>query len=151
MTAQRIPQRVLVAAHPAGIRRLEKVLAGRELMKVQTLDEARQALERQQFCCMILGIQFDESRMLKLLEHVRSEERLHTPVVCVIGMKGRLSDAAIDAFDKAARALGAREVLDMTDFPDDDRGNGSLRQVIDRLMPDFKTPAGLAGGRELAG
>jgi DNA-binding NtrC family response regulator len=98
-------QRILVAAHPAGIRRLEKVLAERELMKVQTLDEARQALERQQFCCMILGIQFDESRMLKLLEHVRSEERLHTPVVCVIGMKGRLSDAAIDAFDKAARAL----------------------------------------------
>ncbi len=104
-------------------------------MIVETLDEARQALEGQRFCCMVLGIQFDESRMLKLLDHVRSKERLHTPVVCVIGMKGRLSDTALDAFDKAARALGAREVLDVTDFPDDERGNRALRAAVDRLMP----------------
>ncbi len=100
---------------------------------METLDEARQALDGQQFFCMVLGIQFDESRMLKLLEQVRSEERLAAPVVCVIGMKGRLSDTAIEAFDKAARALGAREVLDMTDFPDDERGNLTLRQAIDRF------------------
>ena len=125
--------RILVAAHPAGVRRLKKVLAGHELTTVETLDEARQALDGQQFCCMVLGIQFDESRMLKLLEQVRSEERLAAPVVCVIGMKGRLSDTAIEAFDQAARALGAREVLDMTDIPDDERGNLTLRQAIDRF------------------
>jgi DNA-binding NtrC family response regulator len=126
-------QRILVAAHPAGVSRLKKVLEGHDLIVVNTLGEARQALKGQRFCCMVLGIQFDESRMLKLLEHVRSEERVATPVVCVIGMRGRLSDAAIHAFDKAARALGAREVLDMIDFPDDERGNDRLRGIIDRL------------------
>jgi len=126
-------QRILVAAHPAGIRRLEKVLAGHELMIVETLDEARQALAGQGFCCMVLGIQFDESRMLKLLDDLRSQERLDTPVVCVIGTKGRLSDAAIEAFEKASRVLGAQEVLDMTSFPDDERGNLSLRRAIERF------------------
>jgi len=135
-------QRILVAAHPTGVRRLKKVLAGHELTTVGTLDEARQALDGQQFCCMVLGIQFDESRVLKLLEQVRSEERLATPVVCVIGMKGRLSDTAIEAFDQAARALGAREVLDMTDFPDDERGNGALRIAVDRITAAGSAPCG---------
>lgn len=127
-------KRILVATHPAGRQRLEKVLAGHELVFVDTLDQARRTLEAHRFRCIVLGVQFDESRMLRLLDQL-SGKRLPAPVVCVIGIKGRLSGAAIGAFDQAARALGAREVLDMTDFPDDERGNGSLRGVIDQLMP----------------
>ncbi|MGH8668623.1 MAG: hypothetical protein ACREUH_05265 [Burkholderiales bacterium] len=128
-------QRILVAAHPVGKHRLEKVLAGYELMFVATLDEARRVLGGERFCCLVLGVQFDESRMLRLLDHVRSEKHLPTPVVCVVGIKGKLSSTALDAFDKAARALGAREVLDVTSFPDDEQGNRALRAAVDRFIP----------------
>jgi DNA-binding NtrC family response regulator len=128
-------RRILVAAHPAGMQRLEKVLAGYEVMFVETLEEARRVLDGERFCCLVLGVQFDESRMLGLLDHVRSEKHLPTPVVCVIGIKGRLSRTALDAFDKAARALGAREVLDVTGFPDDEQGNRALRAAVGRFVP----------------
>ena len=126
---------ILVAAHPAGTVRLQKVLAGHELTFVETVEQAKQALARRAFSCVVLGVQFDESRVLRLLDELRSQRRLTAPVVCVVGIKGRLSHIAIGAFDQAARALGANAVLDMTDFPDDQQGNARLRGVIDRLMP----------------
>lgn len=133
---------ILVAAHPAGASRLKKVLAGHDLTLVDTLAEATQALERGEFSCIVLGVQFDESRMLKLLEHIRSDKRLPTPVVCVVGIKGRLSAAAIAAFDQAARALEAHAVIDLSDFPDDEQGNAQLRGLIDPPTP--ATAAGCA-------
>lgn len=125
---------ILVAAHPAGTQRLQKALAGHELVFVETLDQARERLEGGEFACVILGVQFDDSRTLKLLEDLSAQQRhLATPVVCVIGIRGRLSNAALCAFDQAARALGARAVLDMTEFPDDERGNSGLRGLIDQF------------------
>jgi hypothetical protein len=126
---------ILVAAHPAAAARLRKVLAGHELTFVATVGEAQLALQRGHFPAIVLGVQFDESRMLRLFQHLRSEKHLTTPVVCVIGIKGRLSGAAIDAFNKAARALGAQAVLDLTEFPDDERGNARLRGIIQAAMP----------------
>jgi DNA-binding NtrC family response regulator len=132
-------QPILVAAHPASTQRLQKALTGHELVFVETLDQARERLERGRFSCVILGVQFDDSRTLKLLEDLSTQKRhLATPVVCVIGIRGHLSDVAIDAFDTAARALGARAVLDMTEFPDDERGNGGLRGLLDQFMPAFR-------------
>jgi DNA-binding NtrC family response regulator len=127
-------ERVLVATAPAGKRRLQKVLAGHELVFVDTLDEARAVLERQRFCCLILGMQFDESRMLRLLDHLRSHRHLPAPVVCVIGIKGRLSEAAMGAFEQAAKALQVSEVLDMADFADDARGNERLHAALQRFL-----------------
>jgi hypothetical protein len=121
---------ILVAAHPAGALRLKKVLAGHELSFVSTMEEAEQVLERGRFLGILLGVQFDESRMLKLLERLRSEKRLPIPVVCIIGIKGRLSEAAVNACKKAASALGAEAVLDLAHFPDDERGNARLRGTI---------------------
>ena len=123
---------ILVAAHAAGSQRLEKALAGHELMFVQTLEEARSALERAKFCCVILGIQFDDSNNLWLLDHLRSHKRDDaTPVICVIGLRGRLSPTALAAFDQAARALQATEVLDLEQYPDDEPGNARLRSILE--------------------
>ena len=127
-------ERILVAIASAGRQRLEKVLAGHEVVFVETLAQARQALTGKPFGCVVLGVQFDESRTLRLLDDLRPAEHPAAPVMCVIGAKGRLSRAALDAFGKAARALGAREVLDMADYPDTERGNGALRQAIGSLL-----------------
>ena len=123
---------ILVAAHPAGSQRLRKALAGHELMFVETLEQARSALEGAKFCCVILGIQFDDSNNLWLLDYLRSQKRDDaTPVICVIGIRGRLSPAALAAFDQAARALHATEVLDLEQYPDDEPGNARLRQIVE--------------------
>lgn len=136
---------ILIAAHRAGAPRLKKLLADHELSFVGTLDEAKRTLGRRQFSAIVLGVQFDESRVLALLDHLRRQTRLSTPVVCVIGIRGRLSDAALKAFEQAATALGASAVLDMEDFPDDERGNERLRRVVDRVIlasPAASPPAG---------
>jgi CheY-like chemotaxis protein len=127
---------ILVAAHPAGCRRMQHVLAGHDVTCVESSEVAKQALEHHDFSGIVLGLQFDESRMLELLEHLRSQPRqAEVPVLCVIGVRGSLSDGALRAFAQAARALGAREVLDSADFPDDERGNRALRRIVDQLMP----------------
>lgn len=73
--------------------------------------------------------------MLRLLEEARWHKALPTPVVCVIGMRGRLSLAALHAFEQAAQALGASAVLDMAKFPDDRPGNERLQTIIREFLP----------------
>lgn len=137
---------ILVAAHPLGNQRLRKTLAGRELTFVETLDEAKRTLEQQAFSGCLLGIQFDDSRVLELLEHLRSQPKTaRVPVVCMIGIRGRLSGAALSAFAQAARALGARAVLDACSFPDDDVGNEALREILERLMPASRPASSFQG------
>ena len=137
---------ILVAAHPLGNRRLKKVLAGRELTFVETLEEASAILGCRDFSGFILGIQFDESRVLELLEHLRSRSNTAwAPVVCMIGIRGRLSGAALSAFAEAAHALGARAVLDACSFPDDEAGNEALREILERLMPASRSASSFQG------
>ena len=136
---------ILVAAHPLGSRRLKKVLAGRELTFVQTLGQAKELLDCRQFSGFVLGIQFDESRVLELLEHLRARAQLAAvPVVCVIGFRGRLSGGALHAFSEAACVLGARAVVNAGDFPDDPAGNLALRNSIEGLIP-FTESRSVAG------
>jgi CheY-like chemotaxis protein len=135
---------ILVAAHPLGSQRLKKALAGRELSFVGTLEEAKRVLAQQTFSGVLLGIQFDDSRVLELLEHLRAQPKTAgIPVVCMIGIRGRLSGAALSAFAEAARALGAREVLDAADFADDPGGNAALREALERLMPASRTASSM--------
>ena len=126
---------ILVAAAPAGVQRLERALHGYRLVPVANMDEAKEALAQRHFACAILGVQFDESRMLEVLGYLRADERYRAiPAVCVIGIKGRLRGGAIGALDQAARALDARQVLDMDAFPDDAEGNDRLRSEVERCL-----------------
>jgi CheY-like chemotaxis protein len=130
-----LPNRILIATAPSGLQRLQKVLAGCELVPLHTLEEARSILDSGRYECIVLGIQFDESRMLKLLQHLRADPRhRNIAAVCVIGAHGRLSDVALEAFRKAARALDAAAVLDINDYPDDSAGNARLRESIEQAL-----------------
>ena len=127
--------RILVATARAGACRLQKVLVDCELVLVSTVEEAKQALEQQRFAGVILGLQFDESRMLELLEYLRADGRYASvPVVCIIGIRGQLSGAALGAFDRTCRALGAKAVLDIADFSDDGADDRRLRRLIEQQL-----------------
>jgi CheY-like chemotaxis protein len=125
--------KILVATARAGACRLQRVLVDHELVLVSTVEEAKHALEQQRFACIILGVQFDESRMLELLDNLRSDgKHRNIPMVCVIGIRGQLSGTALGAFEQAARALQAKAVFDMAEFSDDEAGNRQLRRLIEQ-------------------
>jgi hypothetical protein len=136
-----LPERILIATARSGLQRLKKVLAGCELVPLHTLEEARNVLDAGRYECIVLGIQFDESRMLRLLQYLRAQEAHRSiAAVCVIGARGRLSEVALEAFRKAARVLEAAAVLDINDFPDDPEGNARLRTAIEQaLLPQAST------------
>ena len=73
-----LPDRILIATAPSGLQRLQKVLAGCHLASPHTIDEARSMLREGRYGCIVLGIQFDESRTLKLLQHLRTDETQRT-------------------------------------------------------------------------
>jgi hypothetical protein len=99
------------------------------------MQEATEALAHTRFAGVILGVQFDESRTLEVLDYMRAHERYRSiPAVCVIGIKGRLRNGAISAFDQAAKALDAKRVLDMERFPDDPQGDERLRRELEGCL-----------------
>ena len=116
-------------------RRLERILAGHRVTIPQSVDEAKQDLERQEFHMVILGVLFDESRMFELLRLVRTfpKNRL-TPVVCVLATESRLSDVAIEGLDHAVKAMLANAFLNLNKFPDDKEGNARVRRIVDYLI-----------------
>jgi DNA-binding transcriptional regulator YdaS (Cro superfamily) len=127
--------RVLVADAPQVTERLVRALSGHELVGVTRLAEAVHALKREKFGMIVIGVHFDESRMLELLQHVRiSRREAAVPVVCVLGMQADLSPVAVQALDRAAKALMANAFLDLREFADDEGGDRRFRRIIDHLI-----------------
>jgi hypothetical protein len=124
---------ILVAVeYPA---RLERILAGHELTLARDVDHAKEELEKREFALVVLGVHFDESRMFELLRQVRTlRMNSLTPVVCALAGPTKLSDVAIEGLDHAVKAMLANAFLNLNKFPDDDKGNGRLRRIIDYLI-----------------
>jgi hypothetical protein len=124
---------ILVAVeYPA---RLQRILAGHELSIPRDVDHAKEELQNREFALIVLGVHFDESRMFELLRQVRTfKPNSLTPVVCVLAGPTVLSDVAIEGLDHAVKAMLANAFLNLNRFPDDDKGNGRLRRIIDYLI-----------------
>jgi hypothetical protein len=57
------------------------------------------------------------------------------PILCVLGPSGRaLSPLAIEGIDHAVKAMTANGFLDLENFPDDEKGNGRIRRIVDYLI-----------------
>lgn len=124
---------ILVAAE--GIGRLERILAGHDLTVAKNTDLAKAELRKREFAMIILGVNFDESRMFELLRLVRSYKvNQLTPVVCMLTSESRLSDVAIEGLDHAVKAMLANAFLNLNKFPDDEAGNARVRRIIDYLI-----------------
>ena len=126
-------KKILVAVE--NCQRLERLLEGHELTLASTVEEAKRELESCEYHMVILGVMFDESRMFELLRLVRTfEPNRLTPVVCMLTGPSTLSDVAIEGLDHAVKAMLANAFLNLHKFPDDERGNGRVRRIIDYLI-----------------
>jgi hypothetical protein len=117
---------VLVADVPDMDERYRRILPDVHLVFARTLPSALSALNRGSHSLLIVGMNFDESRMFELLSQVKPLPSA-PPVVCVRECR-ILSDLnAAHGVDVAVRELGAREFLDLRSIPDDDDGNARVR------------------------
>ena len=108
--------RVLVADVPEMDAKLRECLPGHDLTFVRTMREAVHALRHDGFQLIVIGLDFDESRMLELLQYVRTlPVYKEVPVVCVHAAYLNLSDAVMQNIDVAVKALGGLAFLDLGD------------------------------------
>lgn len=126
-------RRILLAVDNS--ERLARILAGHDLVVTETVEQAKAEMQRRAFAMIILGVNFDESRMFELLRLVRTYEPNElTPAVCVLTTPSRLSDVAIEGLDHAVKAMLANAFLNLGKFPDDPSGNARVRRIIDYLI-----------------
>lgn len=111
-----IPTRVLVASIPETDDKVRDCLPEHDLAFVRTMAEAVRALRHDGFQLIVIGLEFDEHRMLELLQYVRSLARYkEVPVVCVHAEYLNLSDAVMKNIDVAVKALGGLAFLNLGD------------------------------------
>src|SRR3954471_5936456 len=108
--------RVLVAASPDTDEKISDCLPGHDLTFVRSMPEAMRALRHDGYQLIVIGLEFDEHRMLELLQYVRSLPRYSAvPVVCVHAEYLNLSDAVMKNIDVAVKALGGLAFLNLGD------------------------------------
>ena len=80
---------------------------------VDTFAEAVNKLGEKVFSMVLIDLHFAESRMLDLLEYVRSLAQYeNVPVVCVQGTNLPVNPVVLDSLKFAVKALGGRTFLD---------------------------------------
>src|SRR5207237_9132569 len=108
------PVRVLVADVPEMDEKIRECLPGHDLTFVRTMYDAISALRHDGFQLIVIGLEFDESRMLELLQYVRGLPRYKdSPVVCVHAENMNLSEAVMKDVDIAVTALGGIGFLNL--------------------------------------
>lgn len=108
--------KVLVAGVPEMDEKLRACLPGHHLTFVRTMQSAISELRRDGFQLVVIGLEFDESRMLEFLQYVRALPHYKdVPVVCVHAEYYNLSDAVMKNIDVAVKALGGRAFLNLGD------------------------------------
>jgi len=105
---------VLVAASAEMDGKISECLPGHDLTFVRTMSEAIRSLRQDGYQLVVIGLDFDESRMLELLQYVRALPKYKDmPVVCVHGERMNLSEAVMKNIDVAVKALGGLAFLNL--------------------------------------
>jgi len=108
--------RVLAAASADLDEKLNECLPGHDLTFVRNMSQAIRALRRDGFQLVVIDLNFDESRMLELLQYVRSLPNYReVPVICVHGDHLNLSEGVMKNIDVAVKALGGLAFLNLRD------------------------------------
>lgn len=129
--------KVLVADVPEMDDVIRACLPGHDLTFVRTMTEAMRSLRHDGFQMIVSGLNFDESRMLELLQYVRTLGRYReVPVVCVRGGHLRRSEAVMKNIDVAVKAPGGVGFLDPKDGGPDHPENCSF---LDRVAIESGT------------
>jgi CheY-like chemotaxis protein len=124
--------KVLAAAAPDMDGQIRDCLPGHDLTFVRTMSEAMRSLRHDGFQLVVIDLDFDESRMLELLQYIRTLPHYkEVPVVCVHGGdQVRLSAAVMRNIDVAVKALGGMAFLNLQDgAPEHTKECGFLDRV----------------------
>jgi hypothetical protein len=106
--------RVLVASTPETDDKVRDCLPGHDLTFVRNMSEAVRALRHDGFQLVVISLEFDESRMLELLQYVRALGHYRdVPVVCVHTEYLNLTEAVLRNIDVAVKALGGLGFLNL--------------------------------------
>jgi hypothetical protein len=108
--------KVLVANVPEMDEKIRECLPEHDLTHVRTMAEAVRELRHDGFQLIVIGLEFDEHRMLELLQYVRTlPHYAQVPVVCVYAECMSLSEAVMKNIDVAVKALGGLAFLNLGD------------------------------------
>ena len=124
-----MPAKVLVADIPEMDEKIRECLPGHHLVFVRTMYEAIRALRHDGFQLVVIGLEFDESRMLELLQHVRAVPAYkEVPAVCVYAEQMNLGESVLKNIDVAVKALGGLGFLNL--------GHGAIKYKEDCAFLD---------------
>jgi CheY-like chemotaxis protein len=126
--------RVLLAQGSGIDREIRHGLSGCEVTSVQTFEEASRALGQKPFRLVLIDLQFEQSRMLELLEYLKSLDAYQdVPVVCLQGTDRRVTSSIRQNMNHAVRALGGRAFFDLhADVEMTAQACDYLRQILRR-------------------
>ena len=111
-----VSTKVLVANVAEMDDKVRDCLPGHDLTFVRTMPQAVRELRHDGFQLIVIGLEFDDHRMLELLQFVRSlPHYAAVPVVCVHAEYLNLNDAVMKNIDVAVKALGGRAFLNLGD------------------------------------
>lgn len=129
--------RILTAVAPDTEERVRHILTGHELIFVNDLRAAEDALGGglKSIKLIFVGARFDESRMFDLLEHIRKNvEYRKIPVVAAIVGVTTMHSSTVAGLAHATRVFGASVFINLNDFADNDKENARLRLVVEALV-----------------
>lgn len=134
---------VLVADHPRAHSLIVACLPGRSLQFAQTVEAAKAALARQEFDAVIVGLQFDESRMFTLVDHLRSRPSYRgLPVICVRTLPTLMPRELQGCVEQALRMVGISAYLEI-DPADPAAASARLKRLVDGTRrPAASAPGG---------
>ena len=128
---------LLIVTLPIAAERLVRILLSCRTTVPATFEEARRALDHERFTLAIVGVYFDGARMFELMSHLRmSPLNRECPIVCVLGARNGLPPSTLAVIRQTVNVMENCEFLDMSELPDDERGNGEvLRAIGPRVRP----------------
>jgi hypothetical protein len=105
---------VLAAVVPEMDEKLRECLPDHPLSFARSMLDAMSALRHDAYQLIVIGLDFDESRMLELLQYVRGLPKYQeVPAVCVHANDMHLSEAVMKNIDVAVKALGGIGFLNL--------------------------------------
>lgn len=126
--------RVVAAVSPALRQRMRVILPDCDLRFVADCDDLARELDHERCDMLIVGSHFDDSSAVAALERVRKRPESF-PVVCVRGVRSRFGTRSLHALRMALSELGARNFIDLVDYPDDESGNARVRAMLEPFIP----------------
>ena len=111
-----MPARVLACLAPEVRAQLRAAVAGGHVLFADDIEDALHALTHLDFDMVLIGMRFDESRGLELMQRVSANTTFaRMPVVGVRDAPVR--PGTLQAFDVPMRTLGAQEIVDLGVVP----------------------------------